>query len=168
VVQKKGPSTRDKSRLGDDAMPPEDVRRGPSSAPPLVPTVLRVDTARWPLVVLTYAGMPTKQEMAEHLREIEQNVLERRKPFAQVIDQRKGQRPDAAQRAMIAAHQNQYSFAYATYCMGEAYVANSGVRLAMQGVFWVAKLPYPHVFVDTIDEAIVWAQERLKATRKGP
>jgi hypothetical protein len=147
--------------------PPEaDVRGGPSSAPaPLVSTTLRVDTARWPLVILTYAGAPTKQEMADHLREIEQNVLERRKPFAQVIDQRKGQRPDAAQRAMIAAHQNQYSFAYATHCKGEAYVANKSVRLAMQGVFWVAKLPYPHVFAETLDEAIAWAKERLKGQR---
>ena len=167
MVQKKGPSTRDKSRLGNDATLPEEVHRGPSSAPPLVPTVLRVDTSRWPLVVLTYAGLPTKQEMADHLREIEQYVLEQRKPFAQVIDQRKGQRPDAAQRAMIAAHQNQYSFAYATYCVGEAYVANASVRLAMQGVFWVAKLPYPHVFVDTLDEAMAWARERLKTVRKG-
>ena len=130
--------------------------------PPLVPTALRVDTSRWPLVVLTYAGSPTKKEMSDHLREIEVEVLGRRKAFAQVIDQRSGRSPDAAQRALIATHQNQQSFAYATFCRGEAYVASKSVRRAMQGVFWMAQLPYPHVFVDTLEEAIAWAQERLK------
>jgi hypothetical protein len=128
----------------------------------MVPTALRVDTSRWPLVVLTYAGSPTKIELAEHLREIESKVLGRRKPFAQVIDQRNGRIPDASQRAMIAAHQNQQSFAYAMFCLGEAYVATTSVRRAMQGVFWVAKLPYPHVFVETLQEAIAWAEDRVR------
>ena len=138
-------------------------KRAPNPDGGPVAAALGVDASRWPLVVLTYAGAPTKQQLAEHLREIEQNVLERRRPFAQVVDQRTGQSPDAAQRAMIAAHQNQYSFAYAKYCLGEAYVATKSVRLAMQGVFWVAKLPYPYVFVETLDEAVAWAEERLKA-----
>jgi hypothetical protein len=147
-------------RKGISTLDPD--RRLSSDPPPTVPTALRVDTSRWPLVVLTYAGSPTKEEMADHLREIELEVLGRRKPFAQVIDQRTGRRPDALQRAMIAAHQNQQSFAYATLCLGEAYVATKSVRVAMQGVFWVAKLPYPYILVDTLEEGIAWAEERLR------
>ena len=133
-----------------------------SGPPPPVPTVLRVDTSRWPLVVLTYAGSPTKEEMADHLREIEVEVLDRRMPFAQVVDQRNGRSPDAVQRAMIAAHQNQRSFAYASFCLGEAYVATRRMSRAMQGVFWLTKLPYPYVLVETLEEAIAWAKERLR------
>lgn len=131
----------------------------------MLAATLRVDTSRWPLVMLTYAGAPTKQQMAEHLREIETNVLDRRRHFAQVIDQRHGQSPDAAQRALIAAHQNQYNCAYASYCLGEAYVAPKSTRIAMQGVFWQATLPYPYVFVETLEDAVAWAEERLKERR---
>jgi hypothetical protein len=132
-----------------------------SEAPPPDAPQLLVDTSRWPLVVLTYAGTPTKEQMADHLRQIEKDVLGRRRRFVQVIDQRYGTPPDALQRAMIAAHQNQQGLVYAAFCLGEAYVATKPLRRAMQGVFWMTKLPYPHVFTETLEEGIAWARERL-------
>jgi hypothetical protein len=122
---------------------------------------LLVDTHRWPLVVLTYAGAPSNALLEAHLREIEQKVLSRDEAFVQIIDQKKGVMPDAVQRSLIADHQEKMELKYAKYCLGEAYVVTPDLRAAMTAVFWLAKPPYPYVFVDTMDEALNWCHRHL-------
>jgi hypothetical protein len=122
---------------------------------------LVVDMSRWPLVVLTHAGQPTDEQLAAHLDEIERTVLARRAPFVQVIDQSRGEMPSPQQRALIAAHQAKMDEFYARYCRGEAYVVAPAIRGAMVAVFWIAKPPYPYVFVDSLDEALEWARRAL-------
>jgi len=124
---------------------------------------LFVDTSRWPLVVLTYAGQPTDEQLANHLKEIEENVLGRREPFVQVIDQTRGEQPDPIQRAMIADHQLKMDAAYRAYCIGEVYISTPAMRGAMVAVFWQAKPPYPYAFVEAVDDALRWAEARMKA-----
>src|SRR2546428_368269 len=92
-------------------------RRSPS---PTGETALTVDVARWPIVVLTYAGKPSLPQLANHLREIEEKVLSRRERFIQIIDQTQGEIPDAMQRALIAEHQSKMEGVYEQYCVGEA------------------------------------------------
>jgi hypothetical protein len=123
---------------------------------------LSVDLSQWPIVVLSCAGNPPVAEWAQHLREIETRVLARRRPFVQIIDQRAAEPLDAARRALIASHQNRMSFSYAEWCLGEAYVASARMRSAMTAVSWVATLPYAHVFVDTLEEGVTWARERVQ------
>jgi hypothetical protein len=114
------------------------------------------------MVVLTYAGAPTGRELKRHLDEIERDVLAKREPFVQIIDQQRGQVPDAMQRALIAEHQGRMDAVYARYCCGEAYVVTAESRAAMTAVFWLAKPPYPYVFVDTMDEAVAWCRTRMQ------
>jgi hypothetical protein len=121
-----------------------------------------VDVSHWPVVILTYSGNPAIPQVAEHLREIETRVLARRRPFVQIVDQRAGEPLDPARRALVASHQNRMSFSYAEYCLGEAYVASASMRSTMTAVAWVAKLPYPHVFVDTLEQGIAWGRERVQ------
>jgi len=129
---------------------------------------LTVDTSRWPMVVLTYSGQPSDEQLAEHLREIEERVLSRHERFVQVIDQSRGQQPDPIQRAMIADHQRKMDAAYRDYCLGEVYIAPPAMRGAMVAVFWQAKPPYPYAFVEAVDEAVRWAESRMKAgTERG-
>ena len=123
--------------------------------------VLLVDTSRWPLAVLTYAGRPTNVQLEDHLEEIEEKVLARGDYFVQIIDQRRGEMPDAMQRALIAQHQERMKEQYTKYCLGEAYVVTPQIRGAMVAVFWLAKPPYPYTFVDTLGEAMTWAETRL-------
>ena len=127
--------------------------------------MLVVDTSRWPLVILTYSGRPTNEQLESHLREVEEKVLSRREHFVQVIDQSRGEMPDAVQRAQIAAHQERMENEYSTYCLGEAYVVTPQSRGAMVAIFWLAKPPYPYLFADGIAEAITWAKARLKEPR---
>jgi hypothetical protein len=123
--------------------------------------VLLVDTSRWPLAVLTYAGRPSNEQLEEHLKEIEEKVLARGDYFVQVIDQSRGEMPDALQRSLIAQHQERMEAQYTKYCLGEAYVVTPQIRGAMVAVFWLAKPPYPYTFVDTLGEAVAWARTRL-------
>jgi hypothetical protein len=51
---------------------------------------------------------------------------------------------------------------YAEYCLGEAYVASARMRSAMTAVSSVATLPYAHAFVDTLEEGLTWARERVQ------
>jgi len=122
---------------------------------------LLVDVSRWPLVIVTYEGRPSNEALEAHLEEIEQKVLAPKERFAQVIDQRRGLRPDPVQRSMIAAHQRRMADAYERCCVGEAYVAPPELRGAMTAVFWREPPRYPVVFVASLDEAIAWAQARL-------
>lgn len=131
------------------------------------PVLLRVDTLRWPLVVLTHIDSPTTPELAAHLREIEDEVLARDAPFVQIIDQSRAQVPDAVQRALIAEHQQRMEDAYRRNCLGEAYVVSTRNRGAMVAVFWLAKPPYPYVFLDTMREATEWAAARLATVKSG-
>src|SRR5262249_14340379 len=122
-----------------------------SSPPtPAGAAVLSVDVSRWPLAVLTYAGKPTEQQFADHLREVEETGLARREPFVQVINQKHGERPDAFQRALVADHQKRMEHLYREFCLGEAYVVSSEMKGAMVAVFWMAKPPYPYTFVESV------------------
>jgi len=125
------------------------------------PTVLTVDTRRWPIVELVYSGTPSDSDLATHLGEIEAKVLARRQPFVHIIDQRDGSMPDAIQRALIADHQRRMEDAYREYCRGEVYIVSKETRQAMTAVFWLAPPPYPYAFMASASEALAWAKERL-------
>lgn len=128
---------------------------------------ISIDLRTWPLAVITYQGSPTPDELAEHLREIEQTILARRERFALVIDQAGGEMPTPKQRALIAQHQKAQELAYSRYCLGEAYVVSPKIRGAMVAVFWQAAPSYPYVFVETRAEAMRWAREKI-ATASDP
>jgi hypothetical protein len=130
--------------------------------PSQTPAILTVDVKRWPIVVLTCVGSATDEQLNEHLREIEEKVLARAKPFVQIIDQRRAEWPNAIQRGIIADHQARMDAVYRKYCLGEAYIVNAEWRKAMTAVFWLAKPPYPYVFLDTFDQATEWANARIK------
>ncbi len=127
-----------------------------------VEPLLLVDTSQWPIVVLTFEGSPSNGQVVDHLKEVEEKVLARRRPFVQIVDQRRGLMPSASQRALISEHQARMAPLYAEYCLGEAYVASRELRGAMRAVFWLAPPSYPHAFLDTLDEAFAWAGERLR------
>jgi len=143
------------------------------SEPPSLPpspqgdATLTVDTSRWPLVLLTFSGKPTDQQVADHLKEIEERVLGRRERFVQIVDQRRGEPPDAVQRALIAEHQKEMEHVYRRCCLGEAYVVSPETQRAMVAVFWMAKPLYPYTFLESLGEAIEWAQQKLKEAGSG-
>jgi len=122
---------------------------------------LSVDFSRWPVVLLRYSGHATDGEWTGHLCEIEQRVLARREPFVHVIDQRRGRPVDPIQRALIVNHQVRMEDRYRRFCRGEVYVAPPEMRPVMAAVFSQARPAYPYAFVDTLDEAMSWAAERL-------
>jgi hypothetical protein len=88
-------------------------------------------------------------------------VLARRSAFVQVIDQSAGAMPGPLQRKLIAEHQSRMDELYTRHCLGEVYVVAPQNRGAMLAVFWMAKPGYPYAFVDTLDEAVAWAQAQL-------
>ncbi|MDX2000113.1 MAG: hypothetical protein SF066_20535 [Thermoanaerobaculia bacterium] len=129
-------------------------------------THLKVDLGRWPLVLLTYSGLPSDPELEGHLLEIETRVLARRQPFVHLIDQSLGEMPTPTQRALIAQHQARCIEEYRRYCLGEAYLVPPQMRGAMTAVFWRVPPPYPYAFLQTRAEALRWCEERM-ASKKG-
>ncbi len=121
-----------------------------------------MSVARWPLVLLAYTGRASNEQWTEHLHEVEDKVLRRRQPFAQVIDQRHGEMPDVVQRSLVADHQQRMAEVYEKCCIGEAYVGDQHMRAAMRRVFWQAKPPYPYEFFETLGEGMEWARGRLR------
>ena len=119
---------------------------------------LTVDVTAWPLVTLTTVGSPTDEQLLAHLKEIEDKVLARGADFVQIVDQREAETLDAAQRAIIAEHQECMKDLYAEHCLGEAYVADQRMKGIMIAVFWQAKPLYPYRFFDELEEAASWAR----------
>ena len=126
---------------------------------------LTVDVASWPIVTLTTAGSPTDDQLRQHLKEIETQVLHQSRDFVQIIDQRKAETLHAGQRAIIAEHQLEMADLYGRYCRGEAYVASETMKGVMIAVFWQAKPPYPYQFFETLQDAEVWARQTLARLR---
>ena len=118
---------------------------------------LKVDTTEWPIVFLTTVGSPTDEQLREHLKDIEREVLQRGQKFVQIVDQRESEILNAGQRAIIAEHQATMEDHYASSCLGEAYVSDKKMQGVMIAVFWQAKPPYPYRFFESLEEAREWA-----------
>jgi hypothetical protein len=146
---------------------PREVPRPIDSPGPGMGARLSVDTSQWPLVVLTFSGKPTDEQIAAHLKEVEERVLVRGERFVQVIDQTHGEMPSPRQRALIADHQARMEHLYRRHCRGEAYAVSEAIRGAMIAVFWIAKPPYPYVFVDNLAAGVEWARRLLQEPGTG-
>ena len=122
---------------------------------------ITINCDAWPIVIVKYVGDPSEDQVLDLFSEVEKSVIGRREPFAMISDFSNGSIPDAIQRNLLAELQSPINDAYAQYCVGEAFVAKDDMRGAFTAILWRVKLPYPHVFVDSLDAAQEWIEERL-------
>jgi len=130
------------------------------------PGRIDIDTAAWPLAVVTFPrGEIADADFDGYLEELG-NWLDVGDRYATVTDTTQMQRPiDARQRARLDDWIDAHSPQLREVSAGNALVVSSTLmRGVLAALYWVKKPPNPHHVVPTLDEAIEWCQGQLGAT----
>jgi hypothetical protein len=123
-----------------------------------------IQMQRWPILVVYSPPNFTEEDLSAHLDELGKIYDTRKEPYVLVLDARSGRRPNAIQRKIQSEFREKYDAHTTKYCRGTAFVTNSELlKGAATAMFWVKKPTTMTKFFTDFDEAIVWAEEQLKA-----
>ena len=119
------------------------------------PGPITVETATWPLVVVTFRGAPGDGELADMLAEYAR-CLARREPFFAVNDALGlAIAPNAAQRKLIAAGMKQSAEAARRWLVGAAAVISNPILYGViTAINWLSPFPCPISPSATLHEAV--------------
>ena len=145
----------------------EPPKRPVPEASPKAPQKPIVIEKQGPLIITTFWGKATDAEYAAYLDEMTA-IIERTRhqPQRQVVinDTTRWLNSNAVQRRMQADWMLKYDAEMRFKTAGVAFVITSSlVRAGLNAIFWFAPLPCPHKIVATLEEAVAWAEEALKA-----
>ena len=119
---------------------------------------------RWPILVVYSPSNFSKEDLQNHLEALGKIYDTHKEPYVLVLDARSGRRPSATQRKIQSEFRETYDAHIRQYCRGTAFVTNSELlKGAATAMFWVKKPTTVTKFFTDFDDAIVWAEERLKA-----
>jgi len=122
-----------------------------------------VDTSRWPIVIHAVDGALTDEELDAYIHEATL-VLQRGEKHVAIMDGSKASWVSAQVRNRARAFQRANRELLGQVCVGTVYVVPSAVlRFVVMTVLLVGQLPMPYFVCETREEAIAWAQERLRA-----
>lgn len=122
---------------------------------------ISVDTSRWPIVVHTVLGAPSNAAVDEYIQRASE-VLEKRKAHVTILDARRTQVAPAYTRQRARAWIRENRDALAAHCLGTVYVIDSSLlRFVLMKTLLFVRLPTPYHVCEGLDEAIVWARQRL-------
>lgn len=122
---------------------------------------IRIDDARFPLVVIVFEGIADDREFAGYLAWMDQQ-LTRRVRCAFVLDATRAGRSPATQRRKQAEWMKANEPTLKKYSAGYAFVIDSAlVRGALTAILWLQPMPAAHIVVATIQEAELWASNQL-------
>lgn len=115
---------------------------------------LRVDASRWPLVAITYRGLPSSAAFEAFLADYRDKVTTRRAPFVAMIDLSDALVPGSSQRESLATCMRALSSAHARWCRAEVFVAPSRVlRVALGVSAWFVRPACPRSVLPSRDAA---------------
>jgi hypothetical protein len=125
-----------------------------------VPNVF--DDSRFPLVVIEAVGSSSDEDVRERLAFLEK-VLARGSTGVLVFDSSGNAGLSAMQRRMWVDWLAKHDVALRERSLAAAFVTpNALVRGTYTAVFWLWSPPFTHVFVRTREEAMAWAENRLR------
>jgi len=121
---------------------------------------------RGQLLITTYYGAATDAQYRAHLEEmdalVESNLRDSSRRWAVIVDASRWLKSTARQRQMHAEWMKRHEEVMRGRTAGIAFVIESAlVRGGLTAVLWLAPLPCPHVVVKTLDDAIVWCEQKL-------
>lgn len=129
---------------------------------------IELSAQRWPLLYIESVGVPADTAFAQFLRDYKRQ-LDRRAPFAVVLDARKSGNTPASQRNAMTNWMRENSGMLSTYCLGVAFAIDSVlVRMILREMLLVQPMPMPHVVFATVEEAERWCRERLRRADAQP
>ena len=127
-----------------------------------------IDEGRWPIVVITWLGVPRDQDFLSFLRRLEEFVA-RDEPFAVVFDTSHAGIPPRRYHEMQVEWDRRNAHRVARLQRGAAFVIKSPlVRILLQGYLLIQPLPCPSTVTSTLGEALEWAGERVRPRDEGP
>jgi hypothetical protein len=132
---------------------------------PKTPRDAAIDTdeSRWPLVVITFRGVPTDEEFEAYL-EGQTRIVQRRERFASLVDARQAGQMPPVQRRIQAEWMQQHHDALRSFALGVSFAIESPiVRGVLTAILWLAPLPQPYYIAATMEDAERWAVGRLRA-----
>mgnify|MGYP006999714196 FL=1 len=121
---------------------------------------------RGELLITTYYGAAADAQYRAHLEEmdalVESNLRDSSRRWAVIVDASRWLKSTARQRQMHAEWMKRHEEVMRGRTAGIAFVIESAlVRGGLTAVLWLAPLPCPHVVVKTLDDAIVWCEQKL-------
>jgi hypothetical protein len=124
---------------------------------------LTIDTSRWPIVVHTATGVPTKEMVDDYLRTATA-ILARKEPHVAILDARGVGRAHPYIRARSREWMRAHRPEVAAWCKGTVYlVSSSAMRFLVMTSILMTRLPTPYRVCESLEEAMEWARERLGA-----
>ena len=127
-----------------------------------------IDEGRWPIVVLTFLGVPRDEELLWYLRKLEEFVV-RGEPFVAVFDALHSGIPPRRHQEMQAEWDRRNAHRVARVQRGAAFVIKSPlVRVILRGYLLIQPLPCPTMVTSTVAAALEWAAERLATSVDQP
>jgi hypothetical protein len=121
-----------------------------------------VDESRWPIVVYTLEGVLDDAELEGYV-EHGRRTLARGEPYVVVIDGSRVGPVSAYGRFRGVQFSKENNDKLRTLCKGSAIVITSPLLRFIAMTMWViAPMPMPYAVCATLEEALEWAQARLK------
>jgi hypothetical protein len=132
------------------------------------PSHIKHDTSRWPMCAASFIGDPS---IAEHKRTLDwyMSLLERGEPFIIICDNRGlTKRPPSEANDLIQQFVKQNRALFAQRCVGVSMVLNQNIliRMALQSLLMLARLPMAHRITDSLADAEHWGRKQLLAAKR--
>jgi len=122
---------------------------------------IRIDLGRMPLVVVTWEGSCTDEEVELYLAAMAE-VVTRPDRRAVVLDASRAALPSATQRRMQGMWLKEHEDRIKHKTVGTAFVVESAIiRGGLTAVFWIQGLSTQQLVCATLPEALAWAGQRL-------
>lgn len=132
-----------------------------------------VDDSRYPLLFVTFHGLPSEDEFERYLVRIDEIRIQRGGVTATIMDATRSRGATPKQRRRQAEWLKSNFAVLERTSAGTAFVIDSAiVRGVLTAILWVQPMPGPYTIVATVGEAERWAianlsQRGLKVPR-GP
>jgi hypothetical protein len=121
---------------------------------------IRVDDRSWPVVVSTFDGQQTDEDVESYMRRIDE-VHARRQPFV-MLSLMKKYSNNLAHLKRLGEWSKASSRADMEYCKGSAIVLpSSAARFLISSFFLFVVPPFPMVSFDDSPAALAWLKRRL-------
>jgi hypothetical protein len=121
---------------------------------------MRVDDGHWPVVVATYDGQQTDDDVEHYIRRME-DMYARREPFVALTIVR-AYASNFSHVRRLGAWTKANTESSREFCRGGAIVLpSSSARFLISSFFLVFVPPFPLVAFDDVPPAVAWVRQRL-------
>lgn len=127
--------------------------------------MIQINETHWPLVVFTFGGHITAEELENYLKASERMLARNEKYIGLVLTERMAPLELPLMRRQ-AAWIKQHHASLREQSLGVALVISSPMlRGVLKAILWLQPMPQPHTVCSTAEEALAWIKIRTR-TRK--